>query len=93
LSGEIQVTAPNGRSRRIPQNGSIELIGARLHNLKNVDASFPLGTMICVTGVSGSGKSSLVAETLEPALARALNGAQTTPAPTPVSAAWSIWTR
>ncbi|MFO7680658.1 MAG: excinuclease ABC subunit UvrA, partial [Chloroflexota bacterium] len=81
LSGEIQVTAPNGRSRRIPQNGSIELIGARLHNLKNVDARFPLGTMICVTGVSGSGKSSLVAETLEPALARALNGAQTTPGP------------
>jgi excinuclease ABC subunit A len=81
LSGEIQVTAPNGRSRRIPQNGSIELYGARLHNLKDVDAKFPLGTMICVTGVSGSGKSSLVAETLEPALARALNRAQTTPGP------------
>ena len=81
LSGKIQVIGPNGRSRRIPQNGSIELFGARLHNLKSVDAKFPLGTMICVTGVSGSGKSSLVAETLEPALARALNGAQTTPGP------------
>ncbi len=86
LSGVLQVTSPNGHggqrpTRRIPTNGSIELLGARMHNLKNVDARFPLGTMICVTGVSGSGKSSLVAETLEPALARALNNAQTTPGP------------
>jgi len=81
LSGKLQVMGPNGRSRRVPQNGSIELFGARLHNLKNVDVKFPLGTMICVTGVSGSGKSSLVAETLEPALARALNRAQSTPGP------------
>ena len=81
LSGALQVMAPNGRSRRIPTNGSIELLGARLHNLKSVDARFPLGTMICITGVSGSGKSSLVSETLEPALARALNNAQTTPGP------------
>ncbi|MBK8988906.1 MAG: excinuclease ABC subunit UvrA [Chloroflexi bacterium] len=86
LSGVLQVSSPNGHggqhpTRRIPTNGSIELLGARLHNLKNVDARFPLGTMICVTGVSGSGKSSLIAETLEPALARALNNAQTTPGP------------
>ncbi len=81
LSGVERVVAPNGRSRRTPANGSLRLIGARLHNLKNITVDFPLGTMICVTGVSGSGKSSLVAETLEPALARALNRAQTTPGP------------
>ncbi|MCA9970069.1 MAG: excinuclease ABC subunit UvrA [Anaerolineales bacterium] len=81
LSGALVVTAPNGRARRQAQNGSLRLEGARLHNLKRVTAEFPLGTMICVTGVSGSGKSSLVAETLEPALARALNRAQATPGP------------
>jgi excinuclease ABC subunit A len=81
LSGMRQVTAPNGRSRRQPQNGSLKIVGARLHNLKNVTAEFPLGTMICVTGVSGSGKSSLVAETLHPALARALHNAQEPPGP------------
>ena len=81
LSGSLRVTAPNDQQRRIPQNGSIKIEGARMHNLKNVDVAFPLGTMICVTGVSGSGKSSLVAETLEPALARALNNAQSTPGP------------
>ncbi len=81
LSGAVRVVAPNGRSRRTPANGSLRLVGARLHNLQNITVDFPLGTMICVTGVSGSGKSSLVAETLEPALARALNRAQTTPGP------------
>ena len=81
LSGVERVVAPNGRSRRIPTNGSLRLVGARLHNLKNITVDFPLGTMICVTGVSGSGKSSLVAETLEPALARTLNRAQSTPGP------------
>ncbi len=81
LSGIRQVTAPNGRSRRQPQNGSLKIVGARLHNLKNVTAEFPLGTMICITGVSGSGKSSLVAETLHPALARALHNAQEPPGP------------
>ena len=81
LRGTLRVTAPNDHQRRVPKNGSIELVGARLHNLKNVKVKFPLGTMICVTGVSGSGKSSLIAETLEPALARALNNAQSTPGP------------
>jgi excinuclease ABC subunit A len=56
-------------------------VGARLHNLKNITARFPLGTMITVTGVSGSGKSSLIAETLHPALARALHQAQSQPGP------------
>ena len=80
LSGELAVTSPNG-GRRTPQNGSLILRGARLHNLKQVDARFPLGVFTCVTGVSGSGKSSLVAETLFPALARDLNRAETRPGP------------
>lgn len=81
LRKELAVTAPNGRRRRQPENGSLTIVGARLHNLKDVTARFPLGTMICVTGVSGSGKSSLVSETLHPALARVLHNAQSRPGP------------
>ena len=55
--------------------------GARLFNLKSVDASFPLGVMTCVTGVSGSGKSSLVSETLFPILRRHMHNAQANPGP------------
>jgi excinuclease ABC subunit A len=80
LSGALRVTAPNAGQPRRPR-GWLTLSGARLWNLKNVTARIPLGTVICVTGVSGSGKSSLVSETLYPALARALMGAQTTPGP------------
>ncbi|MCP4357326.1 MAG: excinuclease ABC subunit UvrA [Chloroflexi bacterium] len=80
LRGELAITMPNGSGRR-QSNTYLQIKGARLHNLQNAAAKFPLGTMICVTGVSGSGKSSLVAETLEPALARALNNAQSTPGP------------
>ncbi|MBN1260504.1 MAG: excinuclease ABC subunit UvrA [Anaerolineae bacterium] len=80
LSGALEVVSPNG-GRREPQNGSLVLHGATLHNLKQVKARFPLGVLTCVTGVSGSGKSSLVAETLYPALARALNRAETRPGP------------
>jgi excinuclease ABC subunit A len=79
LSGVLRVVAPNGQKRREPTNGCLTLYGARLHNLKNMDACFPLGVMTCVTGVSGSGKSSLVAETLYPALARAFHNAQSRP--------------
>ncbi len=81
LSGELNVVAPNGRKRREPANGCLTLYGARLHNLKKINACFPLGVMTCITGVSGSGKSSLVAETLYPALARALHNAQRRPGP------------
>ncbi len=80
LSGALTITSPVGFQRR-PPAGWLTLVGARLHNLQGVTVRFPLGTMICVTGVSGSGKSSLVSETLEPALARALNNAQGQPGP------------
>ncbi len=80
LTGEMRVGSPNGIRRRIPR-GWLKLVGASLHNLKNVDAAFPLATLVCVTGVSGSGKSSLVAQTLYPALARSLHRAQSQPGP------------
>ena len=78
LSGELAVTAPNGRHRR-EATGWLVVRRARLHNLKEIDVHLPLGTLICITGVSGSGKSSLVAQTLFPALARLLHNAQSAP--------------
>jgi excinuclease ABC subunit A len=80
LSGELQVTPPNGKHRREPQ-GWLSVMGARLHNLKEIEARFPLGVLTCVTGVSGSGKSSLISHTLFPALSRALHRAQAVPGP------------
>jgi excinuclease ABC subunit A len=80
LIGELQVTSPNGKQRRTPQ-AWLTVVGARLHNLKGINVRFPLGVMTCVTGVSGSGKSSLVAQTLSPALSRALHNAQRVPGP------------
>jgi excinuclease ABC subunit A len=72
LSGEIQVLSPNGGRR--PVNGNwLTLVGARQNNLKDLEVRFPLGLFTCVTGVSGSGKSSLVAQTLHPALAQVLH--------------------
>jgi len=68
LSHELQVCSPNGQRR--PTNGKWLVVeGARQNNLKNLTVRFPLGLFSCVTGVSGSGKSSLVAQTLYPALA------------------------
>jgi excinuclease ABC subunit A len=80
LSGELRVSAPNQGQVRQPR-GWLTLAGARLWNLKNVTARIPLGTVVCVTGVSGSGKSSLISDTLFPALSRALMGAQASPGP------------
>ncbi len=75
LSGELAVTSPNGQRR--PVNGRwLTLVGARQNNLKNLTVRFPLGLFTCVTGVSGSGKSSLVSQTLYPALACALHRSQ-----------------
>ncbi len=70
LKSELSIPIPKRRRRG---NGNyLELDGATFHNLKNVDLRIPLGTFTCVTGVSGSGKSSLINETLYPALATAL---------------------
>jgi len=68
LSGRKMIPIPGSRRRG---NGRfIKLYGASCHNLKNIDVSIPLGTFTCVTGVSGSGKSSLVNETIAPLLER-----------------------
>lgn len=80
LCGALQVFSSNGVMRRTAQKW-LRVINARLHNLKNLDVCFPLGCITCVTGVSGSGKSSLVAQTLAPALAQSRNGAQGAPGP------------
>ncbi|MDR3110292.1 MAG: excinuclease ABC subunit UvrA [Planctomycetaceae bacterium] len=71
LSGEMSIPVPSKR-RRINKSRSIQIEGVTTNNLKNVTAAFPLGTFICVTGVSGSGKSSLINETLVPAMRRRL---------------------
>lgn len=76
LSGRVQIPVP--KERRQP-TGWITVRGAAENNLKNIDVSFPLGIMTCVTGVSGSGKSSLVNEILYKELARKLNRARTIP--------------
>ncbi len=68
LKGSHTITFPE--TRREGNGLSLVLRGARGHNLKNVDLHLPLGTFVCVTGVSGSGKSSLINETLYPVLAR-----------------------
>jgi excinuclease ABC subunit A len=70
LSGARAIPLP--KQRRAPQRGWIELLGCTEHNLQGVDARFPVGLMTCVTGVSGSGKSSLVLDTLHQALAQRL---------------------
>ena len=76
LSGRIQIPVP--KERRKP-TGWLTVKGAAENNLKNIDVKIPLGIMTCVTGVSGSGKSSLVNEILYKALAKKLNRARTIP--------------
>ena len=76
LSGRIQIHIPE--KRREP-NGWLTVYGAAENNLKNIDVKFPLGVFTCVTGVSGSGKSSLVNEILYKHLAKSLNRARTIP--------------
>lgn len=76
LSGKEVISAPN-KERREGEH-YLELCGAELNNLRSVNVRLPLGTLITVTGVSGSGKSSLVTGTLYPALAKKLNGSSVT---------------
>ena len=78
LSGRRFIPVPE---RRREPRGFITIRGARANNLKDIDVSIPLGVFTCVTGVSGSGKSSLVNEILYKALARDLNRAHTRPGP------------
>jgi excinuclease ABC subunit A len=74
LSGREAIDVP--KHRRGSQKRGLVLRGARTHNLRNITVSFPLGVLTCVTGVSGSGKSSLIVDTLLPALKHRLNGAR-----------------
>jgi len=78
LSRALTIAVP---SRRRRSKQKIVLHGAQGNNLKDVDLELPLGVLVCITGVSGSGKSTLVNDTLYAAVARALYGASTEPAP------------
>jgi excinuclease ABC subunit A len=80
LSGALEIEIPSSRRRPLPGKYLI-LKGARGNNLKNITVKFPLGVFICVTGVSGSGKSSLITDTLYPALAKELHNAKEIPLP------------
>ena len=77
LSGRKKIKVPE--KRRKPKRECIEVVGAKEHNLKNINVKFPLGVFTCVTGVSGSGKSTLVNDILYKTIARDLNGAKEKP--------------
>lgn len=79
LRGEKKIEIP--KTRRKGNGKSIELKGACGNNLKNVDLHIPLGCLICITGVSGSGKSSLISDTLHPILSKLFYRAEKTPLP------------
>jgi len=88
LNGTRKIEVPKRRrpgktidSKKGVQTQYIEVVGASAHNLKNVSAKFPVGTFTCVTGVSGSGKSSLVIDTLYAAAAKRLMKARLVPGP------------
>jgi excinuclease ABC subunit A len=76
LSGRRKIPVPKERKKPI---GYLKILGARENNLKNIDVEIPLGVFTCVTGVSGSGKSSLINEILYKSLAKKLNRARTIP--------------
>jgi excinuclease ABC subunit A len=80
LSGKRAIAVPKTRTRNDPKR-QIRVLGASGNNLKEIDASIPIGLMTCVTGVSGSGKSTLVNDTLYKAVAEHINRASRNPAP------------
>ncbi len=75
LSGRKHVPIP--KQRRTGNGKHLTVVGAKANNLKNIDVALPLGVLVCITGVSGSGKSSLMSDVLYNALAARLNGAHT----------------
>lgn len=77
LSGRKVIAIPG--SRRKSNGNEVKIVGAREHNLQNIDVAFPLGVFTCVTGVSGSGKSTLINDILHRALAQTLHGARKSP--------------
>ena len=77
LAGKRTIEAPS--ARKPPTDRVLKVVGARQNNLKNIDVSIPLGLLVCVAGVSGSGKSSLIGDILRDTLARDLNKAHTEP--------------
>jgi len=77
LSGRLQIDVPE--ERRVGNGKTISVRGARENNLKNVDVDIPLGKLVCITGVSGSGKSSLMVDILYYRLAQVINGSKERP--------------
>jgi len=77
LSGRSVIAIPD--KRRSPGRKSLKIEGAVHHNLKNINVTIPVGLFTCITGVSGSGKSSLISDTLHPALANLMHHAELTP--------------
>jgi excinuclease ABC subunit A len=77
LKRELEIPVP--ARRRPPRGASLSILGAAVNNLKNIDVRIPLGCLVCVTGVSGSGKSSLVDDILRKALFRHFHGAKDRP--------------
>lgn len=80
LAGKKKIAVPAKR-RRTSKTRSLTIEGAQINNLRNVDVRIPLGALVCVTGVSGSGKSSLINETLGPAVLSRLGSATAKPGP------------
>lgn len=80
LCGALRIEIPRARTAGDPQR-RLCILGARGHNLRDVDVEIPVGCFVCVTGVSGSGKSTLINDTLFPAAARRLNGSSLQVAP------------
>lgn len=74
LRGDLEISIPQ---KRRPSKTSLKIYSVTLNNIKNLNAEFPLGSFVCVTGVSGSGKSSLVNDTLLPALMKEIFGSKT----------------